>query len=133
MRYGGHGVWTFAVAFRGSPTDRNFKIGTGPASTNDNWGDTGLDGTADYFSATDMRWPADASGWQLVRFNEKNLKYSVASASAATDSDLGGMPDDWERYFGLDPFAGDADGDTDSDSVRNIFEFARLTNPQRSR
>lgn len=129
MRYEGHGRWTLVVPFRTTPQDRNFKIGAGPASTNDNWGDTGLDGTADYFSATDMRWPSNASGWQLVLFNEKNLKYTVSAVSASADSDSDGMADAWERYFGLDPFTNDGAGDRDGDGVRNIFEFARLTSP----
>lgn len=129
MRYGGHGIWTYLVPFRTAPSDRNFKIGAGPASTNDNWGDTGLDGTADYFSSTDMRWPANAVGWQLVRFNEKNLKYSVSAVSSSADSDNDGMPDGWEQHFGLDPFEHDAAGDRDGDGVRNGFEYARLTSP----
>lgn len=129
MHYAGHGVWTFVVPFRAAPADRSFKIGTGPAGTNDNWGDTGSDGTADYFSGTDMKWPAGATGWQLVRFNEKNLKYSASALDGATDTDSDGMPDDWEQFYGLDPFANDADGDMDADGVRNIFEYARLTNP----
>lgn len=129
MRYVGHGIWTFAVPFRNAPSDRNFKIGTGPAGTNDNWGDTGSDGTADYFSSTDMQWTAGATGWQLVRFNEKNLKYSVKAIGGGADTDGDGMPDDWEQFYGLDPFTNDADGDKDNDSVRNIFEFPRLTSP----
>lgn len=129
MRYEGHGVWTFVVPFRTAPSDRNLKIGAGPASTNDNWGDTGLDGTADYFSSTDMQWPANALGWQLVRFNERNLKYSISAISSSPDSDADRMPDPWERYFGLDPFVDDAAADKDGDGVRNIFEYARLTNP----
>ena len=129
MRYAGHGVWSFVVPFRTAPSDRNFKVGAGPQATNDNWGDTGLDGTADYFSATDMMWPASAHGWQIVRFNEKNQKYSVAAASSVPDSDSDGMPDSWEIFFGLDPFGNDAAGDRDGDNVRNIFEFARLTSP----
>ena len=132
MRYEGHGIWTFVAPFRAAPSDRHFKIGAGPASTNDNWGDTGLDGTADYFSSTDMRWPANAVGWQLVRFNEKNLKYSVSAVSSSADSDIDGMPDSWERYFGLDPFVHDAADDRDGDGVRNVFEYVRLTSPSDS-
>ena len=129
MRYTGHGIWTFAIPFRTAPADRSFKIGTGPASTNDNWGDTGSDGTADYFSSTDMQWTAGATGWQLVRFNEKNLKYSVTAIGGGADTDGDGMPDAWEQFYGLDPFANDAAGDSDGDGVRNVFEFARLTSP----
>lgn len=129
MRYTGHGIWTFAIPFRTAPADRSFKIGTGPAGTNDNWGDAGEDGTADYFSSADMQWTADATGWQLVRFNEKNLRYSVTAIAGGTDSDGDSMPDAWEQFHGLDPFADDAAGDSDGDGVRNIFEFARLTSP----
>ena len=128
MRYAGHGVWTFVVPFRTAPADRNFKIGLGPTAVDGNWGDTQGDGVADFFAAADMQWPAGATGWQLVRFNEKNLKYSAGPAGS-TDQDGDGLPDAWERHYGLDPFSNDAGADLDGDSVRNIFEFARLTSP----
>jgi 1,4-alpha-glucan branching enzyme len=128
MRYAGHGVWTLVFPFRTAPSDRAFKIGAGPTSNDANWGDTASDGIADYFSPTDMQWPVGATGWQVLRFNERNLKYSVAPGGNA-DRDVDGMPDAWEQHFGLDPFVNDAGGDKDGDNVRNIFEFARLTSP----
>ncbi len=129
MRYTGHGIWTFAVPFRTAPADRSFKIGTGPASNDGNWGDTGGDGIAEYFSATDMQWPDTAAGWQLVRFNEKNFKYSVSFVGGTADTDNDAMPDAWEQFYGLDPFANDAGSDHDDDDVLNGFEYARQSDP----
>ena len=40
------------------------------------------------------------------------------------DSDLDGMPDDWETWFGLDPHnPGDATGNFDGDMLNNLAEY----------
>ena len=48
------------------------------------------------------------------------------------DSDNDGMPDAWEKSNGLDWTSEDANEDTDSDGLKNIVEYQRSTNPQRS-
>ncbi|MFC1880849.1 fibronectin type III domain-containing protein, partial [Thermodesulfobacteriota bacterium] len=45
------------------------------------------------------------------------------------DPDGDGMPDDWERLYGLDPFVNDANEDPDGDGVTNIEEYHTGTEP----
>jgi hypothetical protein len=62
----------------------------------------------------------------LVRFEEIGGNYTVESIAAnATDSDSDGMPDAWEKAFGITSAAADAD----SDGVSNAAEFARGGHP----
>ncbi|MCW8127015.1 dockerin type I repeat-containing protein [Microbulbifer halophilus] len=51
-------------------------------------------------------------------------------ARAAEDSDADGMPDTYERAFGLDPYnAADAHQDRDGDGLTNLEESSRGTDP----
>jgi len=50
----------------------------------------------------------------------------------STDSDNDGMPDDWERSFGLNVGANDAGVDQDGDRMTNAQEYLAGTDPQRS-
>jgi len=45
------------------------------------------------------------------------------------DSDGDGMPDDWEKKYGLDTKQNDADADKDGDGFTNAEEFAAGTDP----
>jgi len=48
------------------------------------------------------------------------------------DNDLDGMPDEWERKYGLDPDDGsDSAGDSDADGYTNIEEFLNGTEPRK--
>jgi hypothetical protein len=47
----------------------------------------------------------------------------------ALDTDGDGLPDDWEKKFGLDAATADADADTDADGFTNAEEFAAGTDP----
>lgn len=129
MRYAGHGVWTYAVAFRSPPGDRNFKFGVGPSNTDTSWGQPTEWQPTGLLSPVDFLWPEGLTGWHLVRFNEKNFVTSVSPLAGAPDFDGDGLPDAWARYFGLDPFADHAQGDLDGDGVWNLFEYQRLTRP----
>lgn len=48
------------------------------------------------------------------------------------DSDGDGLPDWWEKLFGLDPNLADANADFDNDGWNNLQEFLRGSNPAQS-
>ena len=60
------------------------------------------------------------------------VRYDIrVAASSATDLDADGMPDAWERAFGLDPGnAGDAGRDDDADGATNLQEHRAGTHPR---
>jgi pectate lyase len=65
--------------------------------------------------------PGDVGGWPVL-----------ATAPAPADSDGDGMPDAWERQFGLDPLAaGDPARDTDGDGYTDVEEYLNGTDPTR--
>jgi len=127
MKYYGQGIWKF---FRWIPlgtSGLSFKIGLGPTSSDANWG-AGANSTSDsaIFSGRDFAWQNQRETWQVLTLNERNFAYQIESLAAnAPDSDGDGMPDDWERFHGLDLFANDAVGDKDGDTVANLAEFTR--------
>jgi len=63
--------------------------------------------------------PQDVGGWP-----------QYASSPPPTDSDRDGMPDEWEKKFGLKPGdSSDGAADTDDDGYTNIEEWLNDTNP----
>jgi pectate lyase len=53
-----------------------------------------------------------------------------ASAPAPVDSDHDGMPDEWEKKYGLDPNdPSDAAKDLDGDGYTNLEEYLNGTDP----
>lgn len=63
--------------------------------------------------------PDDVGGWP-----------KLASGTAHTDSDQDGMPDEWEKNYGLDPNSvGDHTQDKDSDGYTNVEEYLNGTDP----
>ena len=49
--------------------------------------------------------------------------------NADEDDDNDGMPDLWEKQFGLDPLSNDAGKDKDGDGASNLTEYRRGTDP----
>jgi hypothetical protein len=72
-----------------------------------------------YFVATAYDFSGNESGYS------QEIPYTVPFV----DSDQDGMPDDWERLYGLDPFVNDALEDPDSDGITNIDEYRAGTEP----
>lgn len=68
--------------------------------------------------------------WTHLSFD---VEYDVA---ASIDSDGDGLPDYWEKAYGLDPLndSGDngPDGDIDGDGLSNIAEYHYTTNPRKA-
>lgn len=62
----------------------------------------------------------------------ENNPYRVAVKQAAGDSDMDGLPDDWERQFFGDINATDGTTDADNDGVIDKDEFLNNTDPTQS-
>ena len=55
--------------------------------------------------------------------------FSADTVGLAPDTDKDGMPDWWEKMFGLDPLVNDATIDSDGDGRSNLAEYNAGTNP----
>ncbi len=70
-----------------------------------------------------------------IKLDEKichfcNTQQPDGSVAADWDSDKDGMPDSWEKLYGLNPLDPlDASGDLDKDNFTNLEEFLAGTNP----
>ncbi len=58
-------------------------------------------------------------------------EYTFKKSDVVKDSDNDGMPDEWEKQYGLNPKdASDASVDSDGDGYTNIEEYINGTNPK---
>ena len=76
-------------------------------------------GTATHGNNGIITTQEDVGGWPELQ-----------SAEAPLDSDNDGMPDDWEKKFGLDANAADDNSsDKDGDGYTNVEEYLNGTDP----
>jgi hypothetical protein len=90
-------------------------------------------------------WPSDADGLGATlqriaanKFANDPVNWKAAApnpgranrSTEVADSDLDGMPDEWETAHGLNPNDNaDADADADGDGLTNLGEFLAGTDP----
>jgi hypothetical protein len=104
------------------------------SGTNPIKSDTDGDGMPDnwelqYPEALDPNDPTDANV-DYDGDNWTNLQeYQQESDPTISDSDLDGMPDDFEITYGLNPAVDDANLDPDGDTLTNLQEYVSGTNP----
>lgn len=67
--------------------------------------------------------PADAKKCPICKGDQPEEE------KVAVDTDGDGLPDEWEKKFGLDATTADADTDSDGDGFTNAEEFAAGTDP----
>lgn len=86
--------------------------------------------------ATSGRWVADtwidstAGGvWTLVEMWALSEAFTADTVGREPDSDGDGLPDKWERLYGLDEKVADAHLDLDCDGRTNLQEYNAGTNP----
>jgi len=121
--------WGFVADLTGN-TNIEFKF----VANNDwgagNWGDNlqtnftpPMNEQLGFPSAVNIKLNGSYSGWYTMTFNETNLRYSVVSSSGF-DIDGDGMSDEYEAYYGLNPYsAADALFDVDGDDFTELQEF----------
>lgn len=66
---------------------------------------------------------------ETIDFYGNKALYGPAEAHPGRDTDGDGMTDDWEIYYGLDPYRDDSQEDPDGDGLTNLEEFLRGTDP----
>lgn len=129
MRRIASNTWGYVADLSGN-TNVEFKF----VANNDwgagNWGDNlqtnfmpPLLNQLGFSSGANIKLNGSYSGRYSMTFNETNLRYSVVS-SADSDLDGDGMSDEWEAYYGLNPYsAADAVFDVDGDDFTAAQEY----------
>ncbi len=103
-----------------------------------NWGESNqtdldlpVDALAERGNFGDIKLNDTLTGSYRFTFNERTGAYKVEKLVVDTDHD--GMPDDWETANKLNPSSNaDAALDGDADTLTNLQEYQRGTNPWRS-
>ena len=66
----------------------------------------------------------------LTRYDTNWQTIAIITLTPNQDVDGDGMPDDWEEFYGFNPFANDGFLDYDSDGTSNLGEFLLRSDPQ---
>lgn len=76
-------------------------------------------------------WIESTAGgvWDLVEVWGISSLFLADTAGRAPDTDKDGLPDWWERLYGLNPTVADAHLDSDGDGRTNLEEYNAGTNP----
>lgn len=69
------------------------------------------------------------SNWSMLTQTGTNTTTRQAQFPGGTDTDLDGIPDGWELYYGLNRNVADPNLDTDGDGMSNLMEYIAHTNP----
>ena len=69
------------------------------------------------------------SNWSLVTQTGTNTSTRQAQSPGGTDTDMDGIPDGWELYYGLNRNVSDPNLDSDGDGMSNLMEYIAHTNP----
>ncbi|MFH1477480.1 MAG: Amuc_1099 family pilus-like system protein [Verrucomicrobiota bacterium] len=67
---------------------------------------------------------------EVCPFRNCGAQQPAIPKAQTKDSDLDGIPDEWELRYGLNPNADDALQDADGDGFTNLEEFQALSNPR---
>jgi alpha-glucosidase len=133
MRKVGPNRWACVADLTGQ-TNLQFKFVANDAWEAANWGDNDPASTVPPITnqlaesnGANIQLTGSYSGWYTFSFNETNARFSVVSAENS-DVDSDGLPDAWEGYYGLNPYAtNDAVLDIDGDGFDMVQEFTAGT------
>jgi len=59
-------------------------------------------------------------------FYTNSMEYLQGTNPRFSDSDMDGMLDGWEYYWGLDPLSPDSEEDLDNDTLSNLYEYDNM-------
>ncbi len=66
----------------------------------------------------------------LTQYDAHWKAQSIVILTPKQDKDEDGMPDDWEHFYGLNPYVHDANLDADHDKTNNLGEYLLRSDPQ---
>jgi len=100
----------------GMPDPYELANGFDPMKQIDGWLDSDYDGfdrNFDGFLSED-------------EFYTNSMEYLQGTDPRFSDSDMDGMYDGWEYYWGLDPLSPDSEQDLDNDTLSNLYEYDNM-------
>lgn len=86
----------------------------------------------EYYQFKHRRLPKDSYKYGIITDIDQVGGFPEYSGKARVDSDKDGMPDNWEKKFGLNPNdASDANGDINGDGYTNIEKYINGIDPKK--